>query len=44
MPPQITVIGIEGMPEARPGDDLADQILAAARAQGIRQLWTGTCW
>ena len=34
MPPQLTVIGIEGMPEAHPGDDLAAQILAAAQAQG----------
>ena len=34
MPPQLTVIGIEGMPEAGPGDDLASQILDAARAQG----------
>lgn len=34
MPPQITVIGIAGMPEASPGDDLAAQILEAAEAQG----------
>ena len=34
MPPQLSVIGIEGMPEARPGDDLAAQILDAARTQG----------
>ena len=34
MPPQLSVIGIEGMPEARTGDDLAAQILDAARAQG----------
>ena len=34
MPPQLSVIGIEGMPEARLGDDLADQILDAARNQG----------
>ena len=34
MPPQITVIGIEGMPEAAPGDDLVAQILVAAQAQG----------
>ena len=34
MPPQLSVIGIEGMPEVRPGDDLAGQIIEAARAQG----------
>ena len=34
MPPQLSVIGIEGMPEARPGDDLAVQIIEAAEAQG----------
>ena len=34
MPPQLNVIGIEGMPEARPGDDLAGQILDAAQGQG----------
>ena len=34
MPPEIRVIGIEGMPEARPGDDLAAQILEAAAGQG----------
>ena len=33
VPPQLTVIGIEGMPEAQPGDDLAVQIMAAAEAQ-----------
>ena len=33
MPPQLSVIGIEGMPEARPGDDLAGQIIEAAQAQ-----------
>ena len=34
MPPQFNVFGIEGMPEARPGDDLAGQILEAAEKQG----------
>lgn len=34
MPPQLSVIGVEGMPEARPGDDLAGQIIEAALAQG----------
>ena len=34
MPPQLSVIGVEGMPEAKPGDDLAGQILAAAAGQG----------
>ena len=34
MPPQLSVIGLEGMPEARPGDDLAGQIIEAAQAQG----------
>ena len=34
MPPEIRVIGIEGMPEAQPGDDLAGQLLDAAKRQG----------
>ncbi len=34
MPPQFSVIGIEGMPEVQPGDDLAAQILDGARGQG----------
>ncbi|MFQ6030214.1 MAG: coenzyme F420-0:L-glutamate ligase [Dehalococcoidia bacterium] len=34
MPEEIRVIGIEGMPEVQPGDDLATQIMAAAQAQG----------
>ncbi len=34
MPPEIRVIGIEGMPEAKPGDDLAGQMLDAAQRQG----------
>ena len=34
MPPQLSVIGIEGMPEVRAGDDLAAQILEAAQRPG----------
>ena len=34
MPPEIRVIGIEGMPEAKAGDDLAGQMLEAAQRQG----------
>lgn len=34
MPPQLSVIGIEGMPEARPGDNLAGHIIQAAHDQG----------
>ena len=34
MPPEIRVIGIEGMPEAKPGDDLAGQMLEASQRQG----------
>ena len=34
MPPEIRVIGIEGMPEVKAGDDLAVQIMDAAQAQG----------
>ena len=34
MPPEIRVIGIERMPEAKPGDDLAGQMLEAAQRQG----------
>ncbi len=33
MPPEIRVIGIEGMPEVVAGDDLAAQIMDAAQAQ-----------
>ena len=33
MPPEIRVIGIEGMPEVQPGDDLAAQLLDAAQRQ-----------
>ena len=31
----VTVTGIEGIPEVQPGDDLAQHILDAAKAQGI---------
>jgi coenzyme F420-0:L-glutamate ligase/coenzyme F420-1:gamma-L-glutamate ligase len=34
MPPEIRVIGIEGMPEVQKGDDLATQIMDAAQRQG----------
>ncbi len=34
MPPQLSVIGIQGIPEVRPGDDLAAQIIDAAQTQG----------
>ena len=34
MPPEIRVIGVEGMPEVVAGDDLAAQIMGAAQAQG----------
>jgi coenzyme F420-0:L-glutamate ligase / coenzyme F420-1:gamma-L-glutamate ligase len=34
MPPRFEVIGIEGLGEVRPGDDVARAIVAAARAQG----------
>ena len=34
MPPQIRIIGIEGMPEVQPGDDLAGLLLAAMAQQG----------
>ena len=32
--PQIRIIGITGMPEVRPGDDLVEMLLSAAQAQG----------
>ena len=35
MAPEIRVIGIEGMPEAVEGDDLAVQIMDACLTQGI---------
>ena len=35
MPPEIRVIGVEGMPEVNPGDDVAAQFMDAARDQGI---------
>ncbi len=34
MPPRFEVIGIEGIAEVRPGDDVARAIVEAARAQG----------
>ena len=34
MPPEIRVIGVEGMPEAVTGDDLAAQIMDACQNQG----------
>ena len=34
MPPRYEVIGVEGIPEVRPGDGVADLILAAAEGQG----------
>ncbi len=33
---QVTIQGIEGLPEVRPGDDLAALIVAAAGRQGVR--------
>ncbi len=35
MAPEVRIIGIQGMPEVKPGDDLARLILEAARRQGI---------
>src|SRR5688572_18233412 len=32
---QVTITGIEGIPEVQPGADLAELILKATRAQGI---------
>ena len=34
MPPEVRVIGVEGMPEMSPGDDLAGLMIDAAQAQG----------
>ena len=34
MPPEISAIGIEGIPEVRDGDDVAALIMTAAQAQG----------
>ena len=34
MPPEIRVIGVEGMPEVQPGDDLGSMLLEAAQRQG----------
>ena len=34
MPPEVRVIGIEGMPEMKPGDDLAGMMMDAAQSQG----------
>jgi len=34
MPPEVRVIGIEGMPEFKDGDDLAGPMMDAAQAQG----------
>jgi len=35
MAPQVQIIGVAGMPEVRPDDDLAALILEAARGQGV---------
>jgi coenzyme F420-0:L-glutamate ligase/coenzyme F420-1:gamma-L-glutamate ligase len=35
MAPQVQIIGVAGMPEVRPGDDLAALILEAVRRQGL---------
>ena len=35
MPPEIRIIGLQGMPEIQPGDDLAARIMDAAQGQGI---------
>ncbi len=35
MPPEVLAFGIEGIPEVKAGDDLALQIIEAARLQGI---------
>ena len=35
MAPEVRIIAIEGIPEVRPGDDLASAILGAAQRQGI---------
>jgi coenzyme F420-0:L-glutamate ligase/coenzyme F420-1:gamma-L-glutamate ligase len=35
MAPQVQIIGVAGMPEVRPGDDLAVLILEALRGQGL---------
>ena len=34
MPPEVRVIGVEGMPEFKQGDDLSGMIMDAAHAQG----------
>ena len=34
MPPEIRVIGVEGMPEVQPGDDLGSMLVETARIQG----------
>jgi coenzyme F420-0:L-glutamate ligase/coenzyme F420-1:gamma-L-glutamate ligase len=36
MPGQVTITGIEGIPEVQAGDDIAARILAAAERQGLR--------
>ncbi len=36
---RVELIAVEGMPEVRPGDDIATLIAAAAEACG-----TATCW
>ena len=34
MPPEVRVIGVQGMPEIKPGDDLASLLIDAAQEQG----------
>ena len=36
MPPEVRIIGVEGIPEVRPGDDLSAQILDAIDRQSMR--------
>ena len=35
VPPELRVIGLEGIPEIRPGDDLPSLIVEAARSQSL---------
>ncbi len=34
MPPEVRVIGVQGMPEIKPGDDLSSLLIDAAQEQG----------
>ena len=44
MPPRVTITGLDGIPEVRPGDDLAALVIAAVAVREGLEAWRGeTC-